>query len=95
MENCAYAENLTLVEAGQIEDTRGPIIRLVLIKAAIPVMILPFVTTFNEFSTRMVETSGLDQFLTDWVVPVEARMLAVFLGFLGIPSGKGIGYGSG
>ena len=75
-------DNLTLIEAGEIEDSRKPIIRLVLIMAAILIMILPFVTTFNEFLTSIVETTGLDVLLTDWVVPIEARMLAVILGSL-------------
>ncbi len=79
-------ENLTLIEAGEVEDSRKSIIRLVLIMAAILIMVLPFVTTFNEFLTRIVETTGLDALLTDWVVPIEARMLAVILGFIGIPS---------
>jgi len=79
-------DNLTLIEAGEVEDSRKPIIRLVLIMAAILIMVLPFVTTFNEFLTSIVETTGLDVLLTDWVVPIEARMLAVILGFLGIPS---------
>ena len=86
MDDSALADNLTLVEAGAVDDTRKPIIRLVLIMAAILIMVLPFVTTFNEFLTRIVETSGLDRFLTDWIVPVEARMLAVILGLLGITS---------
>ena len=86
MDSSAEAENLTLVEAAAVEDTRRPIIRLVLIMAAILVMILPFVTTFNELLTRIVETTGLDRILTDWVVPVEARMLAVILRLVGIPS---------
>jgi len=79
-------ENLTLMDAGEIDDSRRPIIRLILIMAAILIMILPFVTTFNEFLTRIVEASGLDAILTDWVVPIEARMMSVILGFLGIES---------
>ncbi len=79
-------ENLTLVEAGEVDDSRKPIIRLILIMAAILIMVLPFVTTFNEFLTRIVETSGLDAILTDWVVPIEARMMSVLLGFIGLPS---------
>lgn len=86
MESSAQVDNLTLVEAAELEDTRKPIIRLVLIMGAILLMVLPFVTTFNEFLTRIVETTGLDRFLTDWVVPIEARMIAVILGLLGIPS---------
>lgn len=86
MDGSAHVENLTLVEAGQVDDTRNPIIRLILIMAAILIMILPFVTTFNEFLTRIVELAGLDRFLTDWVVPIEGRMLAVILGLIGISS---------
>jgi exosortase/archaeosortase family protein len=86
VDGSAQVENLTLVEAAAVDDTRRPIIRLVLIMAAILVMILPFVTTFNEFLTRIVETTGMDRFLTDWIVPIEARMLAVILRLVGIPS---------
>lgn len=86
MDNSLPPENLTLAQAADFEDSRKPIIRLVLVMAAILIMVLPFVTTFNEFLTRIVETSGLDRFLTDWVVPVEARMLAVILGLIGITS---------
>jgi len=79
-------EAMTLVEAGQIEESRRPIFRLILIMSAILLMILPFVTTFNEFLTRLVETSGLDFILTDWIVPFEVRMVAVILGMVSIPS---------
>jgi exosortase/archaeosortase family protein len=86
MEGSMDPEALTLVEASQIEDTRKPIIRLILIMGAVLLMILPFVTTFNEFLTRIVENAGLNVILTDWVVPIEARMIAVILGIVGIPS---------
>ncbi len=78
-------EQAKLIDAPEFEDTRRPVIRLLLIMGAILLMVLPFVTTFNEFLTRLVESTGLDRFLTEWVVPVEARMLAVILGFLRIP----------
>src|SRR3989337_3787322 len=77
---------MTLVEAGQIEESRRPIFRLILIMSAILLMILPFVTTFNEFLTRVVETLGLDVILTNWIVPGEVRLVAVLLGFIGIPA---------
>jgi exosortase/archaeosortase family protein len=77
---------VTLVEATELEEERNQVFRLILIIAAVLFMVLPLVTTFNEFLTRIVETIGLDRMLTDWVVPSEARMLAVLLGFLGIPS---------
>ena len=80
-------DNLTLIEAGQPdEDSRRPFIRLLLVIGAILLMVLPFITTFNEFLTRMVEISGLDVYLTDWIVPTEARLVAVLLGLIGIPS---------
>lgn len=85
--NGAIDPNLiTLEEAGAIDDTRRPIFRLLLIMGAILLMILPFVTTFNEFLTRVVETVGLDKVLADWIVPFEARMIAVILGVFGIPT---------
>jgi len=86
MDGIADTELMTLDEAAQIEDTKRPIFRLILIMGAILLMILPFVTTFNEFLTRIVETAGLDSILEDWVVPFEARMIAVLLGFFGIPT---------
>jgi exosortase/archaeosortase family protein len=86
MQGSMDPEAMTLVEASQIEDSRRPIIRLILIMGAILLMILPFVTTFNEFLTRIVESAGLNTILADWVVPIEARMIAVILGFVGIPA---------
>ena len=76
MDGTVDADLITLEEAGLIEDTKRPIFRLLLIMGAILLMILPFVTTFNEFLTRIVETAGLDAFLADWIVPFEARMIA-------------------
>jgi exosortase/archaeosortase family protein len=77
---------IPLDQAVKVEDTRRPIFRLLLIMGAILLIILPFITTFNEFLTRVVEWTGLDALLTDWIVPFEVRMIAVLLGFLGIPS---------
>lgn len=79
-------DQVSLIDVPEYEDTRRPIIRLLLIMGAILLMVLPFVTTFNEFLTRVVETAGLDRLLTQWVVPMEARMLAVILGLLNIPA---------
>ncbi len=86
MEKPLNTESVTLVEASQVEEMRRPSFRLLLVMAAILLMILPFVTTFNEFLTRIVETMGLDWLLTDWLVPGEVRLVAVLLGFIGIPS---------
>lgn len=75
---------VTLVEAEQSDDPRRPIFRLVLLMAAILLTVLPFVTTFNEFLTRIVESLGLDVLLTRWVVPWEVRLIAAVLGLVGI-----------
>lgn len=46
---------------------------------AVALVLLPFVTTFNEFLTRIVETTGFWKFIQNYVVPVETRMIAVIL----------------
>lgn len=86
MEDATQNIPIGLEEAVQTEDARGPIYRLLLIMGAILLIILPFITTFNEFLTRVVETIGLDRILADWVVPFEARMIAVLLEMVGIPT---------
>ena len=78
-------ENLTFTDVETADNSKGQIIRLVIIMAGILVLILPFVTTTNEFLTRIAELSGLDTILTDWIVPVEARLIAVILDNVGIP----------
>ena len=85
MESGVNMDDLALVESENIEDSNKRIVRLILIMATILVLIVPFVTTFNEFLTRIVEIIGIDQVLTDWIVPVEARLIAVLLGIVGIP----------
>jgi exosortase/archaeosortase family protein len=86
MDNPQHAEMITLEEAQKIEDSHQSISRLLLIMGAILLMVLPFITTFNEFLTRIVETTGLDAVLTNWIVPFEARMIAVILELVGIPT---------
>jgi exosortase/archaeosortase family protein len=85
MESGADMDDLTLAESESLEDSKKRIVRMVLIMAIILAMILPFVTTFNEFLTRIVETAGLDRILTEWIAPVEARLIAVLLDLVGIP----------
>ena len=52
--------------------------------AAVLLLFLPFVTTFNEFLTAVVLQLGLDRVLRDWVVPLEARMMVVLIRPLGL-----------
>lgn len=87
MENATHLDSAPLAVAAEKPQTgASPVFKLLLIMGAILLMILPFVTTFNEFLTRIVEVTGLDVILTDWVVPIEARLIAVLLGLVGIPS---------
>jgi len=79
-------EPMTLADVVRVEDARRPVFRLLLLMGAILLVILPFVTTFNEFLTRIVETIGLDRILAEWIVPFEARMIAVLLELVGIPT---------
>ena len=57
---------------------------MILLLAAGLLLVLPFITTFNEFLTRAVIELRLDRILTDWVVPTEVRFIALILQPLGI-----------
>lgn len=46
---------------------------------AVILAFLPFVTTFNEFLTRLVMKVKIYQFIQEFVVPWEARMIVVML----------------
>jgi len=71
-------ESQTTVEPGR------PTYQLILILASVILLILPFITTFNEFLTSIVMRLGLDGLLQGWVVPTEVRMIAVILRLFGI-----------
>ena len=58
--------------------------QMILLLAAGLLLVLPFITTFNEFLTRAVIELRLDRILTDWVVPTEVRFLALILQPFGI-----------
>lgn len=58
--------------------------QMILLLAAAVLLILPFVTTFNELLTRMVMNLRLDWILEDWVVPTEVKFIALILKPFGI-----------
>ncbi|MFQ5947086.1 MAG: exosortase/archaeosortase family protein [Anaerolineae bacterium] len=58
--------------------------QLILLLAAAVLLILPFVTTFNELLTRAVMNLHLDWVLEDWVVPTEVKFMALLLRPFGI-----------
>ena len=51
---------------------------------AVTLVLLPFVTTFNEFLTRVVEKSGFYMVIQGHVVPVLTRMMVLILSPLNI-----------
>ncbi len=65
-------------------DRGQPTYQLILLLSAVTLLLLPFITTFNEFMTAMVMTMHLDGILREWIVPAEARMVAVMLSPLGV-----------
>lgn len=46
---------------------------------AITLVLLPFVTTFNELLTRIVENTGAYRLIQNYIVPIESRMVALVL----------------
>jgi len=54
---------------------------------ALVFLLLPFVTTFNDFLTSLVLSSQAYVIIQSFVVPIEGRMVAVILQYLfGIPA---------
>ncbi len=58
--------------------------QMILLLAAGLLLVLPFITTFNEFLTKAVIELRLDAILTNWVVPTEVRFIALILQPFGI-----------
>ncbi|OGD91895.1 hypothetical protein A3D81_00470 [Candidatus Curtissbacteria bacterium RIFCSPHIGHO2_02_FULL_40_17] len=56
----------------------------IIILAAVLLMTLPFIATFNEFLTNLFLKWELYRVLENWVVPYEAKLLAGILNVLGL-----------
>ncbi len=75
---------------GSSTRTENSTYHVLLISASLALMVMPFITTFNEFLTSSNALAGvaaalnLDPILNDWVVPGTVRMVAVLLRPLGI-----------
>lgn len=50
---------------------------------AIMLMLLPFMVSFNEVLTKLVEATPVYQWIQTYIVPVEAKILGVLLMILG------------
>lgn len=69
----------------------GRTYRSLIVVAAFAFMVLPFITTFNEFLTKLVERLQLVSFIQSLAAPFLVRVVAVILGALGVPA---VGSGS-
>jgi exosortase/archaeosortase family protein len=68
-----------------LSRTQGKVFQRILIVAAVTFTILPFVTTFNEFLTRVVESFQFVSFMQNTLAPLTVRIVAAILGALRIP----------
>ena len=79
------SDRMSFSAAAEMPAERGrDTYQLILLLSAVTLLLLPFITTFNEFMTAMVMTMHLDGVLREWIVPAEARMVAVLLSPLGV-----------
>lgn len=60
--------------------------RSLIVTAAIAFMVLPFITTFNELLTKVVERLQLVAYIQGLAAPFIVRVVAVILGALGTPA---------
>ncbi len=75
----------SLIDLGALPTPPGQFTyQMILMLAAGLLLVLPFITTFNEFLTKAVIELRLDRILTEWVVPTEVRFIALTLQPFGI-----------
>jgi len=72
------------------EDIKDPVegetYRRLIVVAAVAFMVLPFITTFNEFITKVVESLQLVAFIQSLAAPFIVRVVAVILRAVGVPA---------
>ena len=68
-----------------IQRAQGKVFQRIIIIASITFVILPFMTTFNEFLTKLVESFQLVAFIQGSIAPFIVRIVAVLLRTLGVP----------
>ena len=67
-----------------VQRAQGKVFQRIIIVASITFVILPFVTTFNEFLTKLVESFQLVALIQGSVAPFIVRIVAVLLRALGV-----------
>ena len=68
-----------------VHRAQGKVFQRIIIVASITFVILPFMTTFNEFLTKVVESLQVVSVIQGTVAPFIVRIVAVLLRTLGIP----------
>ena len=77
----------------EIKDhMEGKTYRSLIVVAAFAFMVLPFITTFNELLTKLVERLQLVAFIQSLAAPFLVRVVAVILRALGVPAAGGGSY---
>ncbi len=68
-----------------VQRAQGKVFQRIIIFASVTFVILPFVTTFNDFLTRVVESFELVSLIQGFIAPFIVRIVAVLLRTLGVP----------
>ncbi|MBA7650734.1 hypothetical protein ES703_58545 [subsurface metagenome] len=68
-----------------VQRAQGKVFQRIIVVASITFIILPFVTTFNEFLTKVVESFELVALIQGSIAPFIVRIVAVLLRTLGVP----------
>lgn len=68
-----------------VQRAQGKVFQRIIIFASVTFVILPFVTTFNDFLTRVVESFELVALIQGFIAPFIVRIVAVLLRTLGVP----------
>ncbi len=68
-----------------VQRAQGKVFQRIIIVASVTFVILPFVTTFNDFLTRVVESFELVALIQGFIAPFIVRIVTVLLRTLGVP----------
>lgn len=68
-----------------VQRAQGKVFQKIIVVASITFVILPFITTFNEFLTKVVESFQLVALIQGSIAPFLVRIVAVLLRTLGVP----------
>ncbi len=69
-----------------VQRAQGKVFQRIIVVASITFIILPFVTTFNEFLTKVVESFQLVALIQGSIAPFIVRIVVVLLKTLGVPA---------